>query len=263
MFNTVFTILFAIEMVLKLIGLGIKGYLKDGFNDFDGVIVLVSLVEFTKLVDASGITVLRAFRLLRIFKLIRSWGTLKKLLQTVIKSFGAIANLGLLMFLLVFIFSLVGMQFFNGHLVTLKGERSRYNFNTFGWSLITIFIILTGENWNEIMYIVINKKGLGTSLYFIALMIFGNFMVLNLFLAILLKYISDDVADEDKDPEEIVEEESVVEEELDLIHNLLKSRNKAPGIQAQDENDGVMPDDVDIDLDKEEEEEEEEDENEI
>jgi hypothetical protein len=90
--NTVFTIVFAGEMLLKIFGLGFRGYVSDGFNIFDGLIVLFGknfiiisgILELSKLIQSSGITVLRAFRLLRIFKIVKSWSTLKNLLQTVI-----------------------------------------------------------------------------------------------------------------------------------------------------------------------------------
>lgn len=87
--NTSFTCIFALEMVVKLIGLGLKDYVSDGFNVFDGVIVIIGLIElFGNLmggnVNSQGITVLRTFRLLRIFKIVKSWKTLKVLLQTVI-----------------------------------------------------------------------------------------------------------------------------------------------------------------------------------
>jgi len=199
--NTVFTILFAVEMLIKLFALGVKGYVSDNFNIFDGVIVIVSMLEFVN-INSNFITVLRAFRLLRIFKLVRKWKKLKQLLKTVIDSFSAIANLGLLMFLLLFIYALIGMQFFSGPLLDSEGEVARYNFNSFGWSLITIFIILTGENWNEVMFVVINTYGSASSLYFVSLIIFGNFMILNLFLAILLKFIADNVTEEQMKQEE-------------------------------------------------------------
>jgi len=79
------------------------------------------------------------------------------------------------------------------------GNESRYTFRTTGYSLITIYIILTGENWNEIMIQVINlhKSYFSVSLFFIFMMIFGNLMLLNLFLAILLKFISENQSSDD------------------------------------------------------------------
>ena len=77
--NKTFTVVFAVEMLLKLLGLGFKAYVKDGFNDFDAIVVIVGLSDFADL-GSKAITVMRAFRLLRIFKIVRSWTSLRKLL---------------------------------------------------------------------------------------------------------------------------------------------------------------------------------------
>lgn len=79
------TILFVFEMVLKIMGLGIREYVRDGFNIFDAVIIIIGLLEYTG-VGSRAITVLRSFRLLRIFKIVRSWSGLRKLLKTVLAS---------------------------------------------------------------------------------------------------------------------------------------------------------------------------------
>jgi len=82
--NIVFTVLFAFEMILSMIGLGLKEYLSDGFNIFDAIIVVSSLVDLGMMFAAdegeepsAGFTVLRGFRLLRIFKLVKSWTALQ------------------------------------------------------------------------------------------------------------------------------------------------------------------------------------------
>ena len=69
--NYIFSVIFFIEMILKLFGLGIKQYVSDGFNVFDAIVVIVSMVELFAADEASGLSVLRAFRLLRIFKIIK------------------------------------------------------------------------------------------------------------------------------------------------------------------------------------------------
>lgn len=75
----VFTILFAIEMVLKLMGYGLVKYVKDGFNVFDAIVVIFGLLDFLN-VGSKAITVFRCFRLLRIFKIVRSWYSLRRIL---------------------------------------------------------------------------------------------------------------------------------------------------------------------------------------
>jgi hypothetical protein len=94
---------------------------------------------------------------MRVFKIIKSWVSLRRLLATVLESLSAITNLGVLTILFVFISALLAKQFFSGPLLTEEGEFSRYNFSSTVHSLITIFIVLTGENWNEIMIQVIDQ----------------------------------------------------------------------------------------------------------
>jgi hypothetical protein len=138
-------------MVLKLFGFGIKKYVSDYFNVFDCIIVCISVLELSMASEQSGLSVLRAFRLARVFKLIKSWKELRMLLNTVLKSLSAIGNLGVLTILFLFIAALLAKQFFSGEMLDDDGEDSRYTFKITAASLITVFIVLTGENWNQIM----------------------------------------------------------------------------------------------------------------
>ena len=78
--DIIFVWAFFVEMVMKLIGLGVRKYLRDNFNIFDGVIVIISLVDFSITLandsdDNEGgiLNVFRALRLLRVIKLGRKW----------------------------------------------------------------------------------------------------------------------------------------------------------------------------------------------
>ena len=148
--------------------------------------------------------------MLRIFKLVKSWTSLQKILSTVVNSLPAVANLAVLALLFIFIYALIGKQFFYGELIDPDtGAGSRYHFNGFWRSLITMFIVLTGENWNWVMRIVIENRPeqYWTAVtYFVSAMLIGNFMLLNLFLAILLRYLQDSVIKEEKMKEELRKE---------------------------------------------------------
>ena len=200
--NLFFTVIFAVEMVMKLYGFGCKKFAEDSFNLFDAFIVTMSYVELIVPKDESGeggggIGMLRAFRLLRIFKIIKSWESLKVLLGAVLGSMEAITNLGILIFLFLFIFALFCKQFFAEPLLD-GGEEARYAFGDTYTAIITIFIVLTGENWNEVMILAIsNKQSFIWAYLFVFMMLLGNFMLLNLFLAILLKSISSVGEEED------------------------------------------------------------------
>jgi hypothetical protein len=112
--NYFFTGIFAVEMIVKMVGFGIPAYVKDNFNIFDCFIVCMSFVELLMPDSDSSLSVLRAFRLLRIFKIIKSWDSLRVLLSTVLDSLQAITNLGVLIILFLFISALLTKQFYTG-----------------------------------------------------------------------------------------------------------------------------------------------------
>ena len=155
--NYFFSFVFLAEMIGKLFAFGWRKYAADNFNIFDGFVVIMSLVEMCMPGGEGGLSVLRAFRLLRIFKIIKSWKSLRVLLSTVLSSLTAITNLGVLIGLFLFISALLTKQFYPDMLHGDDGSDSRYNFGSTGEALITIFIVLTGENWNQIMVEVIHQ----------------------------------------------------------------------------------------------------------
>ena len=75
------------------------------------------------------------------------------MLKAYYKSLPFIANIGLLMILLLFVYSLIGMQFFKGPRPLVNGIEPRYDFSSIVQAMITVFISLTGDGWNEIMYV--------------------------------------------------------------------------------------------------------------
>ena len=194
--NVAFTIIFTVEVVLKLVGLGVTGYSADRFNLFDAVIVLISLVEFALASEDGGgggaFSALRAVRLFRIIKIFRA-GDLRTLLDSIAFTVLTIKDYTILLCLFIYVFSLLGMSFFAGAAkfdadgnYSADGEPPRANFDALGWAALTVFEVMIGENWNAVMYDQMRTAGGISALYFIALVIFGNVFMLNLFLAILL-----------------------------------------------------------------------------
>ena len=80
MLNTVFNLIFTVEMFLKLLGLGFKEYGRDGYNWLDATIVIAAILEMS-LSGFKVVTALRGFRLLRVLKLARSWNAFRNLLR--------------------------------------------------------------------------------------------------------------------------------------------------------------------------------------
>ncbi|XP_041481260.1 voltage-dependent calcium channel type A subunit alpha-1-like isoform X7 [Lytechinus variegatus] len=189
----VFLCIFIMEMVIKMYGLGPGVYFQSAFNKFDCLVICASMFEviWTKYKDESfGLSVLRALRLLRIFKVTRYWSSLRNLVISLLSSMRSIVSLLFLLFLFILIFALLGMQLFGGSFnYDATQAKPSSNFDTFWIALITVFQILTGEDWNAVMYQGIKSQGgvpngMWASIYFVILVLFGNYTLLNVFLAI-------------------------------------------------------------------------------
>ncbi|XP_069048207.1 voltage-dependent L-type calcium channel subunit alpha-1C isoform X2 [Lepisosteus oculatus] len=199
--NKVLLALFTGEMLLKMYSLGLQAYFVSLFNRFDCFIVCGGILETilveTKIMSPLGISVLRCVRLLRIFKITRYWNSLSNLVASLLNSVRSIASLLLLLFLFIIIFSLLGMQLFGGKFNFDEMETRRSTFDNFPQSLLTVFQILTGEDWNSVMYDGIKAyggpsfPGMLVCIYFIILFICGNYILLNVFLAIAVDNLAD------------------------------------------------------------------------
>uniref|UniRef100_A0A8B9I8R5 Voltage-dependent L-type calcium channel subunit alpha n=1 Tax=Anser brachyrhynchus TaxID=132585 RepID=A0A8B9I8R5_9AVES len=199
--NRVLLALFVAEMLLKMYALGLRQYFMSLFNRFDCFVVCAGILE-TILVELStlsplGISVLRCIRLLRIFKITRYWTSLSNLVASLLNSVRSIASLLLLLFLFIIVFALLGMQLFGGKYDFEDMEVRRSTFDNFPQALISVFQILTGEDWNSIMYNGImayggpSFPGMLVCIYFIILFVCGNYILLNVFLAIAVDNLAE------------------------------------------------------------------------
>ncbi|XP_058156688.1 sodium channel protein type 1 subunit alpha isoform X9 [Dasypus novemcinctus] len=205
--NLVFTGIFTAEMFLKIIAMDPYYYFQEGWNIFDGFIVTLSLVELG-LANVEGLSVLRSFRLLRVFKLAKSWPTLNMLIKIIGNSVGALGNLTLVLAIIVFIFAVVGMQLFGKSYkdcvckIASDCKLPRWHMHDFFHSFLIVFRVLCGE-WIETMWDCMEVAGQAMCLtVFMMVMVIGNLVVLNLFLALLLSSFSaDNLAATDDDNE--------------------------------------------------------------
>jgi hypothetical protein len=173
------TVFFMVELVFKVFGMGLGEYFGNGFNQFDSIIVAASIIELMYdppdfLVKPSldggaatgSLSVLRTFRLLRVLKLARGLPQLQNTLVIMLSLLPAVVNFSLLLFLFMYIFALLGVQFYSnrfhfdefGRPVGIgepgywSAEVPRENFDTVVDGIMRVFQILTGEDWNQLMF---------------------------------------------------------------------------------------------------------------
>uniref|UniRef100_A0A665W026 Voltage-dependent T-type calcium channel subunit alpha-1H n=1 Tax=Echeneis naucrates TaxID=173247 RepID=A0A665W026_ECHNA len=188
--NIVFTSMFVLEMGFMLLAFGLFGYIRNPYNIFDSIIVIISVWEIIGQSDG-GLSVLRTFRLLRVLKLVRFLPALRRQLVVLMKTMDNVATFCMLLMLFIFTFSILGMHLF-GCKFSLQMENGdtipdRKNFDSLLWAIVTVFQILTQEDWNVVLYNGMASTSPWAALYFVALMTFGNYVLFNLLVAILVE----------------------------------------------------------------------------
>uniref|UniRef100_A0A7S1E5W3 Ion transport domain-containing protein n=1 Tax=Hemiselmis andersenii TaxID=464988 RepID=A0A7S1E5W3_HEMAN len=204
--NLVLTYIFIAEMGLKMLGLGLVDYFSERFNQFDFLVVMTSIVDVVVTAQSAGggtstgVSSLRGMRLLRLFKLARSWSSMRKILNTLGIALGNLKALTIVWGMFMYIFALLCMQFCGGYFKFVKTENPRSNFDSFGPSstghgaFLIVFQIISTENWNTILY---NSMQIGGgspeySFITIGIVLFGNYIIMNLFISILLQGFDED-----------------------------------------------------------------------
>uniref|UniRef100_A0A4W2IBJ2 Sodium channel protein n=1 Tax=Bos indicus x Bos taurus TaxID=30522 RepID=A0A4W2IBJ2_BOBOX len=214
--NVVFIILFSGECVLKLISLRCY-YFTVGWNIFDFVVVILSIVGMfladlieRYFVSPTLFRVIRLARIGRILRLIKGAKGIRTLLFALMMSLPALFNIGLLLFLVMFIYAIFGMSNF-AYVKKEAGINDMFNFETFANSMICLFQITTSAGWDGLLAPILNSKPPdcdpkkvhpGSSVegdcgnpsvgifYFVSYIIISFLVVVNMYIAVILENFS-------------------------------------------------------------------------
>uniref|UniRef100_A0A8D3CA94 Sodium channel protein n=1 Tax=Scophthalmus maximus TaxID=52904 RepID=A0A8D3CA94_SCOMX len=213
--NFIFIVVFTVEFVLKLFALR-HYYFTNGWNVFDVVVVILSIVGMfladiieKYFVSPTLFRVIRLARIGRILRLIKGAKGIRTLLFALMMSLPALFNIGLLLFLVMFIFSIFGMSNF-GYVKHGAGIDDMYNFETFGNSMIILFMITTSAGWDGLLLPILNYppdcdpllENPGTPatgdcgnpsvgiFFFVMYIIISFLIVVNMYIAIILENFS-------------------------------------------------------------------------
>jgi hypothetical protein len=204
-----FATVFVGEATLKLYAMYPSAYFSERWNCFDFFCVATTLIGFVA-GSGGGASVLRILRLARVFRLVRKLKGLRMLFNTLIVSLPGLLNIGALMFLLCFVYAVLGMHLF-GKIKFGENMNKDANFRDFGQAMLLLVRMATGEAWNSIMYdCMIDTDcdkdaecaigeccgSASAPLYFITFVIFGSFVTLNLLIAVVLDNFSNNKKEE-------------------------------------------------------------------
>ncbi|CAG09347.1 unnamed protein product, partial [Tetraodon nigroviridis] len=161
--NVVFIVIFTGECLLKMISLR-HYYFTYGWNIFDFIVVILSIIGVflsdiieSYFVSPTLFRVIRLARIGRVLRLIKSAKGIRTLLFALMMSLPALFNIGLLLFLVMFIYAIFGMSNF-AYVKKESGIDDMFNFETFGNSMICLFQITTSGGWDTLLAPILNKN---------------------------------------------------------------------------------------------------------
>jgi len=148
-FNLYFTWIFIFEMGCKILAVGIGKYCGDKMNYLDGTVVLLSIFEMVSEAVLAGeegmslsafktVRMLRTFRVFRIARLLRALESMQTIIAVMVRSYKSFIYITMLMFLFIFIYSLLGMNTFGG-MFNYEDGVPRGNYDTFEIAFVTVF----------------------------------------------------------------------------------------------------------------------------
>lgn len=199
---------FVAELLIKMAAQRFRllTFFKDPWNVFDFVIVVSSFLP----IGGHQVAVLRLIRLLRVLRLIKALPQMRLLVSALLKSIPSMSSIFLLIGLIFYVYGVAATFIF--------GPNDPVNFGTLTDSMITLFQVVTGDGWSDVMKIQMYGcavKGYADNMdlctqsnaqpwvavpFFVSFILLGTMIVLNLFIGVITNSMSE--AREDRDRED-------------------------------------------------------------
>ncbi len=172
--------IFVLEAVLKMIAVAphVDRYFRDGWNVFDFSVIVFSLIPAT----GEFAMIARLARLLRVVRLVSTIPELRLIVSTLVRSIPSMMHVMTLMGVIFYIYAITGYQLFHEHDPT--------HWRSLGISLLTLFRVVTLEDWTDVMYAAMEFHYLSW-IYFVSFVILGTFVVVNLFIAVVINNLDE------------------------------------------------------------------------
>ena len=172
------TVFFVIEIIIRFIGEPKKlNFFKSGWNVFDTLIVLISLIPIP---NNSSFLLLRLLRVFRVLRIISVVPELKKIIEALLSSVKRVFYVGLLLFIILYIYATIGSILFSINIPERWGD--------VGVAMITLFQVLTLSSWEQVM-LPLQDVYWWAWIYFFSFIIICGITMLNLLIAILVDVV--------------------------------------------------------------------------
>ena len=225
--------IFTVEALIKILAEGNRplNYFKNPWNVFDFAIVAACLLEPFLQLGGAFLPVLRLLRILRVLRLITAIPKLQLLVTCLLKSLPSMFYVSILLFLLFYVYGAMA--------VFLFGENDPIHFRNLQTSILSLFRVVTLEDWTDVMYInmygsdaygysvddlakwnpVSSQSPLGAAVFFVSFVLIGTMIVLNLVIGVIMNSM-DESNEEISIKQEIERRKNQPEPVRDGLHDL-------------------------------------------
>ena len=169
------TLFFVVELLVRFIGEPRKrDFLKNGWNVFDSVIVLISLIPLDRSESAFLLRLLRIFRVLRLISVLPE---LRFIIVSMLKAIPRIFYVCLLLFIIVYIYGTFGSMVF--------ADTDPARWSDVGIAMLTLVQVMTLSSWETVM-LPIQQVFPFAWIYFLSFIFIAGVAVFNLIIAVLV-----------------------------------------------------------------------------
>jgi voltage-gated sodium channel len=178
--DNVITIIFIVEITLRILAEeNMSNFFKSGWNIFDFMVVVISLVP----IDENYAILARVVRIFRVLRLITLMPELKLIVTALFKSARSIVYVMILMFIIFYIFAILGNMLFSEVKSGLWAD--------LGTSLLTLFRVMTFEDWTDVMYETMELHPLSW-IYYMVFISLTTFTFLNMIIGIIIETLNNE-----------------------------------------------------------------------
>ena len=172
---------FVAELLVRGYAYGWR-FFTDSWSVFDLLVVGVALVP-----AAGPLSVLRTLRVLRVLRLISAVPSMRRVVAGLLSAVPGMASVAALLALVIYVAAVMATKLFGGIVPDSFGD--------LGTSLFTLFQIMTGEAWPDIARAVMTEAPMAW-IFFVVYILVSSFAVLNLFIAVVVRGMEDQITDD-------------------------------------------------------------------
>ena len=233
-FNTAFFVFFLLELLLRLAAMQLD-YFSYGYFLFDLFIVILAGIDTATTGTYPWLSALKASRVLRMFTVFRHWRPMQKIMRQAHRSVRDLFYFSLVLFLFVFIFAQIGVQIAADREVFAQPEGpARDNWDSIGWAMIVVFQVSTPENWNQVLYDLVQGVGWGGGVFIIVTLLIGHYIIESLFVVVMFSHFGTDEQEEEdrQQDEKLAAQQSGVVAPVDHVQAMLARAGVVSGLAS-------------------------------